>query len=174
MTDDNKPREFFVFPEQHLCLEPGGQAAIGMTGEQQFIPHIRVIEYSAYAALRKENEELKDDNKIKFNLIMEHGQINAALGKENEELKHDLETIRDYEKSTLGVAHAEIKELKKWNEQQRIYFDENAALRESLKSLVEAAKNIKIKFDGDLPFIGGISTLNDVIDEIKTKHGDLK
>lgn len=51
MNNKTKAREFFVFPEQHLCLEPGGQAALGMTGEQQFIPHIRVIEHSAYADL---------------------------------------------------------------------------------------------------------------------------
>ena len=50
----SEAREFFVYPDKHLCLEPGFKAAIGMTGEQQFMPHIHVIEMYAYIELQAE------------------------------------------------------------------------------------------------------------------------
>jgi hypothetical protein len=67
----------------------------------------------------------------------------------------------------------ENEELKKWNEQQRTYFDENAALRESLKFSIEALSKIENECACPTPekcYDYAVETLA----KITAKHGDLK
>jgi hypothetical protein len=70
------------------------------------------------------------------------------------------------EYSAYQALNKECDELKKWNEQQRIYFDEIASLRESLKGALWALEQYE-KY-------GACSDANLRSKVIKAKHGELK
>jgi hypothetical protein len=55
MSDDKKPREFWLFKDE--CFE--NYHVYSGKSNMQWNHSFHVIEYSAYAALQKENEELK-------------------------------------------------------------------------------------------------------------------
>jgi len=99
MTDDKRPREFCIDLKDMFSVEASG-VPVGVNG-------IHVIEYSAYAALKKENDELR--------LSMTTGDrtwngMNREIASLRESLKLAEAKIKFAEKLVLRVSGASLDE----------------------------------------------------------------
>jgi hypothetical protein len=166
MSEDKKPREFWG---NWMGLESSEQLCKDMTPKAEWSDIKCFVERGDYAQLQKENEELR---RLKDELSTAGQRGVEELAKENEELKANAG--HDECMSVIHQLEKENEELKKWNEQQRTYFDENAALRESLNLAVEALTIISGKHEtfcvDDLD--NARFDAEEALAKITAKHGD--
>jgi FtsZ-binding cell division protein ZapB len=155
-TADKKPREFNGVWE---IMSWNGQVNI----KETFPDHIHVIEHSAYAALKKENEELQEFNKLLVDEIkaMKHPEYDPHKHeKEIEELRAD--------RNRLDQDFGEMGERAYKAEQ------ENASLRESLKLAVEALTVLlACETNGFIMNKGDIGWCRETLAKITAKHTEL-
>ena len=106
----------------------------------------------------------------RFLVLLDQRQLSPLTVKslvwQFKKLKKERDMMYDLLTGDKQILIKENEELKKWNIQQRIYFDENAALRESLKGALWALEQFE-KY-------GACSDGNLRSKVIKAKHGEVK
>ncbi len=107
LVSESKPREYFL-ADSHLKTETGQEFRIAGTFPESGMvtgSYIHVIEHSAFANLKKENEELRREIGKPYDKVDRLFEANRKLIKENEILREALARYEAAKNDVIRYCH---------------------------------------------------------------------